>query len=92
MNMGRLFGLWFVYSLCVAVLAAYITGSTHAPGTPYLEVFRVSAAVTFCCYTVGHWQNWIWWGKSMRFTITNSLDGIIYALVTGATFAWLWPN
>jgi len=92
MNMGKLFGQWFVYSLLIAVLAAYITGRTHALGAPYLEVFRVSGAVTFCCYVVAHWQNWIWWGKSTRFTITYSLDGIIYALVTGATFGWLWPK
>jgi hypothetical protein len=48
--------------------------------------------VTFCCYAVAHWQNWIWWGKSTRFTVTNMLDGIIYAEVAGATFGWLWPR
>lgn len=91
-NMGKLFGLWFVYSLFIAVLAAYITGRTHGPGAPYLAVFRVSGTVTFCCYVVAHWQNWIWWGKSTRFTVTNSLDGIIYALITAGTFGWLWPH
>ena len=91
-NMGKLFGLWFVYSLVIAVLAAYITGRTLGPGAPYLEVFRVSGTVTFCCYVVAHWQNWIWWGKSTRFTVTHSLDGIIYALLTGGTFGWLWPR
>jgi len=24
--------------------------------------------------------------------VTNSLDGIIYALITGATFGWLSPH
>jgi hypothetical protein len=91
-NMGKLLGQWFVYSLVVAVFAAYITGRTRGPGAPYLEVFRVSGAVTFCCYVVALWQDWIWWGKSTRFTVTNSLDGIIYALITGATFGWLWPH
>ena len=60
-NMGKMMGQWFVYSL-------------------------------FSCYVVAHWQNWIWWGKSTRFTVTYSLDGIIYALSTGATFGWLWPH
>jgi hypothetical protein len=91
-NMGKLLGQWFVYSLLIGVLVAYITGRTHGPGAPFLEVFRVSGAVSFCCYVVAHWQNWIWWGKSTRFTVTNSLDGIIYALITGATFGWLWPH
>ena len=91
-NMGKLLGQWFVYSLVIAVLAAYITGRTHGLGAPYLEVFRVSGAVTFCCYVLAHWQNWIWWGQSTRFTLTHSLDGIIYALITGGTFGWLWPH
>jgi hypothetical protein len=91
-NMGKMLGQWFVYSLGIAVLAAYITGRTHGPGAPYLHVFRVSSVVAFCCYAVAHWQNWIWWGKSTRFTMTSSLDGIIYALLTGGTFGWLWPR
>jgi hypothetical protein len=92
MNMGKLLGQWFVYSLVIAVIVAYVTGRTRAPGAPYLEVFRVSGAVTFCCYSVAHWQNWIWWGKSTRFTLTNTVDGLIYALVTAGTFGWLWPR
>jgi hypothetical protein len=89
---GKMMGQWFVYSLIVGVLAAYITGRTRGLGAPFLEVFRVSGAVTFCCYAVAHWQNWIWWGKSTRFTLTYSVDGLVYALVTGATFGWLWPG
>jgi hypothetical protein len=90
--MGKLMGVWFLYSLVVAVFVAYITGHTRGPGAPYLEVFRVSGAVAFCSYVLAHWQNWIWWRKSLRFTVTNSLDGIIYALITGGTFGWLWPR
>jgi hypothetical protein len=92
MNMGKMLGQWFAYSLVIAVFAAYLTGRTRGPGAPYLEVFRVSGAVAFCCYAVAHWQNWIWWGKGTRFTVTNTLDGLIYALITGATFGWLWPR
>src|SRR5206468_3678032 len=44
-NMGRMFGQWFVYSLCIAALAAYITGRTRGLGAPYFEVFRVSGTV-----------------------------------------------
>ena len=90
--MGRMIGLWFVYSLVVAALVAYVTGITHGLGAPRADVFRVSALVTFCAYALAHWQNWIWWRRSMRFTLTNSLDAVIYALITGATFSWLWPR
>jgi hypothetical protein len=33
-NMGKMFGQWIVYSLFIAVLAAYITGRTRGPGAP----------------------------------------------------------
>ncbi len=91
-NMGLMMGQWFVYSLVVAVIVAYLTGRTHAPGASYLEVFRVSGTVAFCCYSMAHWQNWIWWGKGTRFTITNTIDGLAYALVTAGAFGWLWPR
>jgi hypothetical protein len=31
-------------------------------------------------------------GRSTQFMVTNSLDGIIDALITGAMFGWLWPH
>src|SRR4051794_27767681 len=31
-NMGKLMGQWFAYSLLIAVFAAYITGRTHGVG------------------------------------------------------------
>ena len=31
-NMGKLLGQWLVYSLLIAVLAAYVTGRTRGPG------------------------------------------------------------
>jgi hypothetical protein len=89
---GKMMGQWFVYSLVIGVFAAYIAGRTRGLGAPYLDVFRVSGTVAFCCYAVAHWQNWIWWGKSTRITLTYSVDGLVYALVTGATFGWLWPG
>jgi hypothetical protein len=30
-NMGKLIGQWFIYSLFIAVLVAYITGRTRGP-------------------------------------------------------------
>jgi hypothetical protein len=92
MNMGKMMGQWFIYSLVVAVIVAYVTGCTRAPGADYPAVFHVSGAVAFCCYSVAHWQNWIWWGKGTRITMTNTVDGLIFALVTAGTFGWLWPR
>ena len=89
---GKMMGGWFLYSLFIGALVAYVTGHTYGRGAPFVEVLRVSGLVAFCCYAVAHWQNWIWWGRSTRFTLTYSVDGLLYAIVTGATFAWLWPR
>ena len=89
---GKMMGQSFLYSLFIAVLVAYITGRTRGSGASFLEVFRVSGTVAFCCYVVALWRDWIWWGRSTRFTLTYSVDGFAYALVTGATFGWLWPG
>jgi hypothetical protein len=92
MPMGKMLGQWLIYSLVIGVIVADVTGRTRAPGAPYLEVFRVSGAVAFCCYSVAHWHNWIWWAKGTRITLTNTVDGLVFALVTAGTFGWLWPK
>ena len=91
-SMGKQLGLWFVLMLVISGFTAYIAGRTLGFGTPYLKVFRVVGAVAFASYAFGHWQYFIWWGKGLRSTITNSLDGLIYALVLAGTFGWLWPR
>lgn len=91
-SMGRNLSLWFVYSLVIGVIAAYVAGRTHGIGADYLSVFRIVGTVSFAAYALGTWQNWIWWGKSLRPTLTATLDGLIYALVTAGMFGWLWPR
>ena len=91
-GLGKMLGLWFVYSLVVSLFAAYVTGRTLAPGTSYLTVFRVSGSVAFAGYALAHWQYWVWWSKGLRSTITNTIDGLIYALLTAGVFGWLWPH
>jgi hypothetical protein len=51
-----------------------------------------SAAALWYWHVYGEILARHWWGKSTRFKVTNSLDGIIYALITGATFGWLCPH
>lgn len=91
-GMGKLLGQYFVYALVISLFSGYLTAATHSSDAPYLEVFRVSGTVAFCCHAVAHWQNWIWWGRGTRITIMSTIDGLIFALLTGGTFGWLWPR
>ncbi len=92
LNMGKLMGFWFLYTLIVGAIAAGVTCHFMGAGSPYRGVFHLSAVIVFCCYSMAHWQNWIWWGKSTRYTLTYTVDGVLFAIVTGATLGWLWPK
>lgn len=83
---------WFVYSLVIGVFAAYISGRALAPGAPYLSVFRFVGATVFMCYAVAHWQNSIWFRLSWTTTLRNTIDGLIYAVLSAGIYSCLWPG
>ena len=92
MTLGPLLGQWFIYSLVVGVFAAYISGRALGIGAPYLQVFRFAGCTAFACYVIAGWQESIWWRRPWSVTLRNTIDGLIYALVTAGTFGWLWPR
>jgi hypothetical protein len=91
-NMGKYLALWCVYCLIIGVFTAYLTGRTVAPGTVYLAVFRVAGTVSFMAYGIGQLNDSIWKGQPWSNTIKHFIDGLIFGLLTGGTFGWLWPR
>jgi hypothetical protein len=91
-SMGRNMALWFVHLLVIGVFCAYITSRAVPPHTPYIEVFRFAGATAFIAHCVALWQIAIWYGRSWAMTIKESVDGLIYALLTAGVFGWLWPR
>ncbi len=89
--MGKFLGMWFAYSLLVGLFAAYVTGRTLPPGTPYLAVFRIVGASSFMAYSFAHLSDGIWIQKPWTMTLKHVFDGLIYAMVTAGVFGWLWP-
>jgi hypothetical protein len=89
--MGKSLGLWFVYCLVVGVVVAYLTGRTTAAGAGFLGVFRVASTAAFLAYSAALPIDSIWMGRSWSTTLKHVFDGLVYALVTGALFGWLWP-
>ena len=92
MSMGRSLGRWFVYLLVVSTFSAYIAGRALPPGANYLEVFRFTGATAFIAYGVALWQMWIWYHRNLGTTLRNTIDSLIYAMLTAGTFGWLWPK
>ena len=90
-NLGRKLAMWFLFSILVGLFTAYIAGLALEPGTHYMAVFRFTGTAAFGGYALALLQNSIWYGRSWRTTLKSLADGFIYALVTAATFGWLWP-
>lgn len=87
MNMGRSLGQWFAFCLVVSVFVAYLTrlgASTHG-------VFKIATTVAVLGHCFTSVCDSIWKGVAWSTTARFVFDGVLYALVTGATFAWLWP-
>ncbi len=82
---------WFIYSIVVSLFAGYIAGVALAPGTDYLKVFQIAGCVAFTGYAMGLPQASIWGGKNWGTTLRGMADGLLYGLLTGGTFGWLWP-
>lgn len=91
-SMGQSLALWFIYCVVVGIFAGYIAGRAVGPGTDYLTVFRFAGTTAFACYSVGLWQNSIWYKRAWSTTVKSTIDGLVYALLTAGTFGWLWPR
>jgi hypothetical protein len=82
---------WFFYSIAVGLFAAYVASIALPSGTLYMTVFRVTSTVAFAGYALALWQNWIWYSRGLGYTIRTTIDGLVYSLLTGGVFGWLWP-
>jgi len=90
--MGKNLVQWFLYCLVISIFAGYLAGRLLAPGTALLQVFRVVGTVGFLGYGAAHAQESIWGGRSWAVTLKHIFDSLVFALLTGAAFAWFWPR
>lgn len=91
MNMGRALGQWFVLCLVVGVFVAYQASLCLPAGASGMLVFRVTATGALLGYAFASVDSSIWKGVAWSTTWKFVFDGVVYGLMTGATFAWLWP-
>ncbi len=91
-EMGRSLVEWFIYCVIVGIFAAYIASRIVAPGGDYLEVFRFAGTTAFIGYSLALMQNSIWYKRSWSATLKSMADGLLYGLLTGGAFGWLWPS
>jgi hypothetical protein len=92
MNMTRELVMWFIYLIVVGILSAYVAGRALQPGADFRAVLRFAGVVSFIAYASALWQLSIWYRRSWGITIKATIDSLIYGVLTGLVFAYLWPR
>ena len=92
MNMAKPLIQWFVFCLLVALFSGYVGASTLASGTDGMQVFRVVATAGFMAFGFASIPSGIWFGQPWGAVFKDVVDGLVYGLIVGGTFAWLWPS
>src|SRR5215472_12501093 len=92
MSMGGNMVQWFIYVVVVGIFSAYVASRALPPHAEYLEVFRFAGTAAFLTYAGALWPFSIWYRRAWSTTIKATIDGLIYAGLTGGTFGWLWPR
>lgn len=98
--MGSTLAKWFIYLLAVSIMVAYVArlALIQAPvmsliaSIDYMRVFRVVSTVAFLAYAGSEPITAIWMGRKGSVVLKNMMDGLIYGLLTGGVFGWLWPQ
>src|SRR5690606_1984858 len=81
------FGLILVVSLLTPYVAAKVLSATVST----VAVVRLVAVVTVITYTLAPFSLGRWSGQPWRSVIKHAVDGVVFGLIAGAVFAWLWP-
>ena len=89
--MGPMMGMSAVANIVVAAFVAYVAFHTLPSGAEYLQVFRVSGTVTFMAYGLATIPESIWFRRPWSSYFLGAFDALLYALIAGGIFGWLWP-
>lgn len=91
-KMGGALGAWFVYLLFINLIAAYVAQRSLQEPATFNQVARVVGSISLLAYAGGSVQMGIWMGKPWSSVMKDILDAVIYAVIAGAVFGWLWPR
>ena len=91
-KLGPHLAKWFTLNLVIALAVAHLAGHTLGIGLPRHGVFLFTGIVTLLAYGAGAVSDGIWYGRPWSAVVKDLLDALIYGLVTGTVFTWLWPH
>jgi hypothetical protein len=88
-NMGKNLFLTFVYFLLIAFVTAYISWEALQGQTvTFLKAFQIVGAIGVLTFASSGQLNAVWFPRR---TLMDFVDGIVYGVLMGLVFAFLWP-
>ncbi len=90
--MGKLIGQQVLYFLFGCVLIAWCTTQVLPAGAEFKRVFGFVAPVAFLAFGWAVVPFSIWYGHKWSTSAKYLLDALIYGVLVGSSFAWLWPK
>ncbi len=90
-GMGKQLLLWFLFLVWMGGIVAYVTTRTLPPGAEYLRVFQIAGTVAWLGFGMATISDSIWFGRPWGYSIKQLLDALLYGLLVGGVFGWLWP-
>lgn len=91
MNIGKNMAIYLAYLLVVQVFVAYVAALSLPLGAGFLDVFQVAGTVAILAFAGAAPPQAIWMSRKWSNIWREIFDGVVYGLVTGAVFGWLWP-
>ncbi|MFO0830789.1 MAG: hypothetical protein U0637_02990 [Phycisphaerales bacterium] len=91
-NMGVNMLLTFLFYVFTSTVIAYLGWAALPQGAPAGKVFQVLATAGVLAYCFAGFPGDLWFQKKRRAMVMDWVDGVLFGLVTGAVFAWLWPR
>jgi hypothetical protein len=92
MNMGTNMLLTFLFYLVTSTVIAYLGWAALPAGAAFSKVFQVLGTAGILAYCFASFPGDLWFQKKRRAMLMDLVDGVIFGLITGAIFAWLWPK
>lgn len=91
-NMKRSLIQYFLFCLFVAFMIGYIGHAAIPASAGYLHVFRVLGTVGFLAFSSAEIPAAIWYGRTWSSVWKSVIDGLVFGLLCGGVFGWLWPG
>lgn len=88
-NMGKNLGLTFVYFLIINFCLAYLATLALKPGADFMAVFRFVTTAGLLTFLAAIVQHAIWFHNRI---VGHIIESLVYAAISGAIFAAMWPK